>query len=124
MKRIKRGEDCWGVVENLKAMSDAGLEPHATFMVSYEWETHEENMNTVQLAHKLLRKGYAKTVQASVYMPPRTAPPANADAQKYIQKVYDIYKDPRYWLRKIIDIRKIEDLVYLLRRIKLVKHAE
>ena len=105
-------------------MSDAGLEPHATFMVSYEWETHEENMNTVQLAHKLLRKGYAKTVQASVYMPPRTAPPANADAQKYIQKVYDIYKDPRYWLRKIIDIRKIEDLVYLLRRIKLVKHAE
>src|SRR3990167_6000950 len=31
--RIQKGQHCEKVVENLKAMSDAGLEPHATFML-------------------------------------------------------------------------------------------
>jgi hypothetical protein len=74
--------------------------------------------------HHLLLKGYVNTAQASVFMPPRTAPPAKADAQKYIQKVYDIYKDPRYWLRKVLDIKRIEDITYLLKRIGHVKYAE
>jgi hypothetical protein len=108
----------------MKAMNDAGLEVHLTSMFGYPWETHEDAMRTVNEIHYLLRKGYVKTAQASVYMPPRTAPPANADAQKYIQKVYDIYKDPRYWFRKVLDLKRWEDAAYLLKRLPLVRHAE
>ena len=121
---IKKGQESHNVVKNMKAMNDAGLEVHLTSMFGYPWETHEDNMRTVNEIHHLLLKGYVKTAQASVFMPPRTAPPANADAQKYIKMVYDIYKDPRYWVRKMLDIKRWEDVTYLLRRIGHVKHAE
>ena len=121
---IRKGQESSKVVENMKAMNDAGLEVHLTSMFGYPWETHEDNMRTVKEIHHMLRKGYVKTAQASVFMPPRTAPPANADAQKYIQMVYDIYKDPRYWFRKVFDIKRWEDVTYLLRRVGHVRHAE
>lgn len=121
---IKKGQESGKVVENMKAMNDAGLEVHLTSMFGYPWESHEDNIKTVNEIHYLLRKGYVKTAQASVFMPPRTAPPANADAQKYIQMVYDIYKDPRYWVRKLLDIKRWEDITYLLKRIGHVRHAD
>ena len=122
--KIRKGQESEKVVENMKSMNDAGLEVHLTSMFGYPWETHEDNMRTVNEIHYLLRKGYVKTAQASVFMPPRTAPEPNAEAQKYIQMVYDIYKDPRYWVRKILDIKRWADVTYLLKRIGHVKHAE
>ena len=122
--KIRKGQESSKVIENMKAMNDAGLEVHLTSMFGYPWETHEDAMRTVNEIHYLLRKGYVKTAQASVYMPPRTAPPANADAQKYVQMVYDIYKDPRYWFRKALDLKRWEDFTYLLKRLPLVRHAE
>ena len=122
--KIRKGQESNNVVRNMKAMNDAGLEVHLTSMFGYPWETHEDNMKTVNEIHYLLRKGYVKTAQASVFMPPRTAPPASCDAQKYIKMVYDIYKDPRYWLRKVMDIRRLEDITYLLKRVGHIKHAE
>jgi radical SAM superfamily enzyme YgiQ (UPF0313 family) len=121
---IQKGQESHKVIENMKAMNDAGLEVHLTSMFGYPWETHDDAMRTVREIHHLLLKGYVKTAQASVYMPPRTAPEPSSPAQKYIQKVYDIYKDPRYWLRKIIDIKRPEDITYLLSRLNHVKHAE
>ena len=115
--KIVKGQDSSKVIENMKAMNDAGLEVHLTSMVGYEWETHEDTMNTVREIHYLLRKGYVKTAQASIYMPPRTAPPKDHPAQKYVKMIYDIYKDPRYWWRKLKDIKDIHDLNYLLKRI-------
>ena len=122
--KIRKGQESSKVIENMKAMNDAGLEVHLTSMFGYPWESHEDNMRTVNEIHHLLLKGYVKTAQASVYMPPRTAPDPNSPAQKYIQKVYDIYKDPRYWVRKALDIKRWEDITYLLRRIGHVKHAD
>jgi len=114
---IKKGQKSENVVANMKAMSDAGLEVHLTSMFGYEWETHEDNMRTVNEIHYLLKKGYVKTAQASVYMPPRTAPPENHPAQQYIKQVYDVYKKPWYWWRKIRDLRSLNDVTYLLKRI-------
>lgn len=122
--KIQKGQESGKVIENMKAMNDAGLEVHLTSMFGYPWETHEDAMRTVNEIHYLLRKGYVKTAQASVYMPPRTAPDPNSPAQQYIQKVYDIYKDPRYWVRKILDLRRWEDFTYLLKRLGHIKHAE
>lgn len=115
--RIKKGQNNEDIIPIMKSMSDAGLEVHLTSMYGYEWETHEDNMRTVNLVHYLLKKGYVKTAQASVYMPPRTAPDPNHEAQQYVQKVYDVYKQPWYWWRKITDLRSLNDLTYLLKRV-------
>ena len=115
--RIKKGQNNEDIIKIMKSMSDAGLEPHLTAMVGYEWETHEDAMRTVNLVHYLLKKGYVKTAQASVYMPPRTQPPENHPAKRYIKMVYDAYKKPWYWWRKIRDLRSLNDVTYLLKRI-------
>jgi len=122
--KIRKGQDNEKVIENMKAMNDAGLEVHLTSMYGYPWESHEDNMRTVRLVHYLLKKGYVKTAQASVYMPPRTAPDPNHKAQRYIQEVYKVYRHPVYWWQKIKDIHCLEDFTYLLKRLGHLKHAE
>jgi len=115
--RIKKGQRSEDIIPIMKSMADAGLQVHLTSMVGYDFETHEDAMRTVDLVYYLLRKGYVKTAQASVYMPPRTAPDPDHPAQKYVQKIYDVYKKPWYWWRKIVDIRCKEDVAYLVKRI-------
>lgn len=122
--RIKKGQNNHHIVPIMKSMADAGLEVHLTSMYGYPWESHEDNMRTVNLVYFLLKKGYIKTAQASIFMPPRTAPPDNHPAQRYVQKVYDVYKQPWYWWRKITDIRCLEDMTYLLKRLGHIVHAE
>src|SRR3990167_3093202 len=110
---IKKGQDSEKVIENMKAMNDAGLEVHLTSMFGYGWETHEDSMNTVRLVHHLLKKGYVKTAQASVYSPPRTTPDPNSHGHKYIPMIYEAYKSPEFWYRKLSDIKRWEDFTYL-----------
>lgn len=117
---IKKGQHQPNVEKNLKAMSDAGLEPHLTSMFGYEWENHEDAMRTVRFIHRMLKKGYVKTAQASVYSPPRTQPDPNSKGHKYIPMIYDAYKSPSFWYHKIKDIRCIEDVSYMLRGARLV----
>ncbi len=120
INRIKKGQDSEKVIENLKSMNNAGLEVHLTSMFGYEWETHEDAMETVNLVHYLLKKGYVKTAQASVYSPPRTLPDPNSKGHKYIPKIYEAYRSPQFWYHKIKDIKKWEDFTYLLRGGRLV----
>lgn len=118
--KIRKGQDSEKVIENLKAMNDAGLEVHLTSMFGYEWETHEDAMRTVNLVHYLLKKGIVKTAQASVYSPPRTQPDPNSPGHKYIPKIYEAYRSPEFWMRKVMDLRQWEDFTYLLRGGRLV----
>ncbi len=118
--KIKKGQRSSKVIENIKAMSDAGLEPHGTFMSSYPWETEEDEQRTIDLCHFLLRKGYLKTAQASIYSPPRTAPKLDSIGHKRIPKYFEVYKNPEFWYHKIKDIKRTEDFTYLLRGGRLV----
>ena len=118
--KIVKGQESHNVVKNMKAMNDAGLEVHLTSMFGYDWETHEDAMRTVNEIHYLLKKGYVKTAQASVYSPPRTAPDPNSKGHKYIPMIYDVYKSPEFIWRKITDIKCLEDFTYLLRGGRLV----
>ena len=117
---IKKGQRNEDIVPIMKSMSNVGLEPHLTSMFGYDWETHEDAMWTVNLVHYLLKKGYVKTAQASVYSPPRTKPNPASPGHKYIPMIYDAYRSPEFWWHKIKDIRKIEDVTYLLRGARLV----
>lgn len=120
LDRIKKGQHQPNVEKNLKAMADAGLEPHLTSMFGYEWETHEDAMRTVHFIHRMLKKGYVKTAQASVYSAPRAHPDPNSPGHKYVPMIYDAYKSPEFLFRKFSDIRCWEDFTYILRGGRLV----
>jgi len=66
--RIKKGQRSEDIIPIIKSMSDAGLEPHTTWMTGYPWESEEDERKTISLCGYLLRKGYSKTAQASVYL--------------------------------------------------------
>lgn len=117
---IKKGQHQANVTKNIIAMSKAGLEPHITSMTSYPWETEEEEKNTRDYFHFLLRKGYAKTGQVSIYSPPRTAPDPNSIGHSRVPLYYNVYKHPEFWYNKIKDIKCFEDITYLARGGRLV----
>ena len=120
VNRIKKGQRSEDIVPIIKSMNEAGLEVHLTSMFGYSWESHDDAMRTVHLVHYLLKKGYAKTAQASVFSPPRTKPDPNSTGHRYIPMIYEVYKSPRFWWQKVKDIKRWEDVSYLLRGARLV----
>jgi len=120
INRIQKGQKSENVIKNMKAMSDAGLEPHGTFMSSYFWETEEDEQRTIDLCTHLLKKGYIKTAQASIYSPPRTEPDPNSIGHKRIPKYFKAYRSWEFWYHKIKDIKNWYDFTYLLRGGRLV----
>lgn len=120
LDRINKRIKVENIIPTVKRASDSGLEPHITVMFGYPWETHEDSMRTVKLVHYLLKKGYAKTAQASVFSPPRTAPDKYNPANEYVKKVYDVWKSPEFLWRKLTSIREWADIKYLLRSGRLV----
>ena len=129
LDRIKKGQRAEDLIPIIKSMGDAGLDVHLTTMFGYGWESHDDAMRTVSLVHTLLKKGYAKTAQASVYSPPRTPPDPASPGHRYIPMIYEAYRSPQFWAHKLVDIRRWEDVAYLLRGARLVieekvrKHA-
>lgn len=117
---IKKSQKSEDIIPIMKSMSDAGLAPHGTFMSSYPWETEEEEENTIKLCHYLLKKGYLKTAQASIYSPPHTEPDPKSIGHKRIPRYFDVYKSPQFWITKLRDIKRWEDATYLLRGGRLV----
>lgn len=118
--RIKKGQKSEDIIPIIKSMNEAGLKVHLTSMFGYSWESHEDAMRTVELVHYLLKKGYAKTAQASVYSPPRTAPDPASPGHQYVPMIYDAYRSPQFWWQKAKDLKRWEDLTYLLRGARLV----
>jgi len=94
----------------------AGLEPHVAVMFGYPWETDEYSIETLKLVHWLLRKGYAKTAQASFYTVKGET--ANASQRKYVDQIYRAAFYPDFWFNKLRDIRNVDDIKYLWRSIK------
>lgn len=117
---IQKGQKASSQEFYVQKMADAGLEPHLTTMFGYEWESHDDAMNTVNMVHRLLKKGHAKTAQASVFSPPRTKPDPKSPGHKYVPMIYDAYKSPKFWYHKIKDIKQWEDFTYILRGARLV----
>ena len=120
LDKIQKGQKAENVIKNIKSMADAGLDVHITTMTSYPWETAEEEMNTMKLFHYLLRKGYAKTGQVSIYSKPRTEPHPESIGHKRVPQYYDVYKDPEFLWNKVKGIRRWEDFTYLVRGGRLV----
>ena len=94
--------------------SDCGLEPHASLMTGYPWESFEQEMNTIRSVQSLLKKGYAKTAQASVFKVK-----GYPESDKNIKgRIYDVAYSPSFWINKLKDIKQWQDFTYLIKSIK------
>jgi radical SAM superfamily enzyme YgiQ (UPF0313 family) len=114
LDRIGKGTQTEDIFYIIKA-AKAGLEPHICVIFGYPWETEGEAVRTLKLVHWLLRKGYAKTAQASFYM---AKDGCNLEHKKYINKIYNVWHYPNFWFNKIKDIKNTADLKYFWRSIK------
>lgn len=112
---INKGTKTEDIKYVIKA-SKAGLEPHIACIFGYPWETDKDSIQTLKLVHYLLRKGYAKTAQASFYRVGGVN--SNESQRKYVKKIYDVAYSPQFWFNKIKDIHNVDDLKYLWRAIK------
>lgn len=123
---------------------EAKLEPHMTCMVGYPWETLKEAEKTIALTKKLFDKGYIDTLQATVVMPyPGTplfkycdkngllkhkkwerydmrepimkSPIGDKKLLELTQGIYKSFMTPKFILRKILSIRNLDDIKFLVR---------
>ena len=94
----------------------AGLDCHIAVMLGYPWDTKKDIKATLKLTKWLLRKGYAKTAQASLFTLPDRPP--RKEFQKYIKGIYGVWKYPDFWYNKIRGVKNKEDIRYLWKGIK------
>lgn len=108
-------------IKYIKKAAEAGLEPHVAVMFGYPWETDQDAVHTLRTVHYLLKKGYAKTAQASFYTPKvgqDSYGEPNYNQRVYVRRVYDIKWNLEFWFNKLRDIHDVNDLNYLWRQMK------
>jgi len=116
LNRIQKGVRIEEIIPTIKKASKAGLSPHICVIFGHPNETDKDAINTLKLVHYLLRKGFAKTAQASFY---QVAGEASQEShRKYIKQIYNVCFSPEFWFNQIGSIRNIDDIKYLWLKIK------
>ena len=115
LDRIGKGVRVDDIIPTIKRAAKEGLEPHIAVMFGYSWENDEQSIATLRLVHYLLRKGYAKTAQASFYT---TKDGANESQRKYVRRIYEAAYYPNFWFQQLSGIHNIADIKYLWLKIK------
>ena len=116
LTRINKRINIKQAVAELKMASKYGLEPHICTIYGYPWESDKDAERTLKLVHYLLRHGYAKTAQASLYDVPGSR--IKKGHSRYIPRIYEAAYSPLFWINKIKDIRTTDDIKYILKGIK------
>jgi radical SAM superfamily enzyme YgiQ (UPF0313 family) len=147
LDRLGKGITVDDIEQAVRLAKEAGLEPHVTCMVGYPWETREQAEATVALARRLFQNGWIDSLQATIVIPyPGTRLfqqckehgwLATEDWQEYDMRqpvmrsslppedivlltrgTYTAFLGPRFLARKILGIRSMDDLRFLLRSAK------
>jgi len=113
-------------IKYIKKAAEAGLENHIACMFGFPNEDYKDALKTLNLVHYLLRKGYAKTAQASILTPFPDTPlykeypeiKVDYDCKRLCKRIYNVGYNPEFWFHRIIAIRNMADLRYLCRGIK------
>ncbi|HPD18333.1 MAG TPA: radical SAM protein [Candidatus Goldiibacteriota bacterium] len=66
LDRLCKGTKVEDIEKGCKIAKDAGIGVHLTIMVGYPWETKDDALRTYEMARKLLDKGLADMLQATV----------------------------------------------------------
>jgi radical SAM superfamily enzyme YgiQ (UPF0313 family) len=146
---INKGITVERIIKEIQWASKAGLEPHITIMVGYPWETREDAWNTFKLAKYFFEKGWAKTLQVTVVIPyPGTklfeqakkegwlktmdwndydmkkpvmnTPLPEEDVELMAGRIYQLFFTPGYIANRVLAIRSLEDIQFILRGVKKV----
>lgn len=146
LQRINKGRaNPYDIVTDCKMAKRAGLKPHLTVMMGYPWETPADAQRTFNFIHKIMVRGLADSLQATIVVPyPGT--PLFAECRKnhwlltedwdrYDMResvmrsqlssdqikafTHDMYAkvalDPRFVFHQVASIRDFSDLVYLFK---------
>lgn len=142
LDKIDKGIKVQDIINGAKMASCAGLEPHATVMLGYPWETYKDAKKTIKLAKECFDKGYFNTMQATITIPypgtplyreckekgwlltedyerfdmrePVMKTPFPAEKiYELEQELYSSFMTPKYIFRKIISVRSMHDFLYL-----------
>jgi anaerobic magnesium-protoporphyrin IX monomethyl ester cyclase len=142
---LNKGTKWDDIVTATKWAREAGLDPHVTCMVGYPWETYEEAKKTIELTRMLFDKGYVETLQATIVIPyPGTelfrqceqngwlkfrdwerydmrepvmvSPIPDEKIMELVQSLYTSFLTPRYIVRKLTQIRTMDDVNYYIVR--------
>lgn len=144
LDRVNKNLKTEDVVKSCKEAKKAGLEPHITIMFGYPWETREEAEKTLNLGRFLLKKKIADTFQATVVIPyPGTplfeeckrkkllktldwnrydmrepimkTPMEDKEIISMTRRVYNVAFDPEFIIRRILAIRSVRDMKFMLK---------
>lgn len=144
-ERINKGQGVGDSEESVRWASKYGMDPHLTLMVGYPWETRENAQKTMDQARLLFRKGYAKTLQATICIPypgtklfkqcqengwlkygedwdqynmrrpVMTCPMADEEVLEMTRGIYKSCLTPAFMVRKVLSIRSKDDFKFLYR---------
>lgn len=128
-------------INGSRMASKAGLEPHATIMLGYPWESLEDAQRTIEVAKYCFKKGYFSTMQATIVIPYPATPlwkqckengwllTEDYDAydmrrpvmkipfpeEKLLELTQDLYSaflSPQYIARKVVSVRNKDDIKF------------
>jgi len=116
LDKLQKGINYDEIIPTIKQAARAGLEPHITAMAGCPGESDKETDKTIALVHYLLRKGYAKTAQCSVYTVEGEEP--KKEAASKVGTIYNVAWHPEFWFNKLRDLRSWDDVRYLYKQIK------
>ena len=149
LDRINKNLTVEQIKDSCSTAKQACLEPHLTIMLGYPWESREDAFRTFDLAKYLFEKGWADTLQATIVIPyPGTRLFAECkekgllntldweeydmrqmvmkselcedDVKEITQRMYKLFMNPRYVMRKFANIRSYEDMAFIVRGAKKV----
>jgi len=152
LDRIKKGIKVEDIERACRIATKAGLEIHLTVMVGYPWETKEDAERTYALTKKLMTKGFASIMQATVIIPYpgtplfseavdnnwlligeddysdydmgkpilKTVDMQPGEVTAMCNKIYRVFLEPEYMIRRFVSIRSPSDLKFVLRGAKAV----
>jgi len=69
LEEINKGLTVEEMVDSCKKAKEAGLDVHITIMFGYPSASREEELQTFRLARRLIKEGYADTLQSTLLMP-------------------------------------------------------
>ena len=141
LDKLDKGTKEEDTINGARMAAKAGLEPHATIMLGYPWETYEDAKRTIAVAKYCFKKGYFNTMQATIVIPYPGTPlwkeckekgwlltedyddydmrgavmKIPFEEEKLLaleQELYSAFMSPQYILRKVLSVRSAHDFMY------------
>ena len=142
LDKLDKGTKEADTINGSRMAAKAGLEPHATIMLGYPWESYKDAKKTIEVAKYCFKKGYFVTMQATIVIPyPGTplykeckeknwlltedyerfdmrepvmkTPFSKEKIYELEQELYSAFMTPQYVTRRLLAIRNLHDFTYL-----------